>query len=88
MLACGLACVDLASPSMLATFASDGPVELSPFDPVALAGAIERLLDDAALRAARRDAGLTLVARRTWDAASAQVEAGLRETLAGASRSA
>jgi glycosyltransferase involved in cell wall biosynthesis len=81
MLACGLPCVDLASDSMLATFGAEGPVTLAAFDPLALCAAIERLLDDLALRAERSRAGIAWVAGRTWDAAAAQVEAGLREAL-------
>jgi glycosyltransferase involved in cell wall biosynthesis len=81
MLACGLPCVDLASDSMVATFGTDGPVTLAPGDPLALCAAIERLLDDLALRAERARAGLAWVAGRTWPAAAAQVEAGLREAI-------
>ena len=81
MLACGLPVVDAASDAMVATFGTDGPIELAALDPLALADAIERLLDDAALRSARSAAGLDLVAGRTWAAASGQVEAGLRAAL-------
>jgi O-antigen biosynthesis protein len=81
MLACGLPCVDLASPAMRTTFGDDGPVELAAFDPLAIADAVERLLDDPALREARRAAGLALTAERTWDRASGQVEAGLAQAL-------
>ena len=84
MLACGLPCVDLAGGSMLATFGADGPVTLAPFDPLALCGAMETLLDDLALRAERSRAGIAWVAGRTWPAAAVQVEAGLRQALAGA----
>jgi glycosyltransferase involved in cell wall biosynthesis len=81
MLACGLACVDLASPSMLATFGAEGPVALAAFDPVAVADAVERLLDDPQDRARRAREGLALVAGRTWDAAAASVERELRVAL-------
>jgi glycosyltransferase involved in cell wall biosynthesis len=81
MLACGLPCVDLASDSMVATFGTDGPVTLAAFDPLALCDAIETLLDDLALRAERSRAGIAWVAGRTWAAAAAQVEAGLREAI-------
>jgi glycosyltransferase involved in cell wall biosynthesis len=84
MLACGLPVVDTASDAMVATFGADGPVELAAFDPLGIASAIERLLDDAALRDRRARAGLDLVAGRTWPAAAAQVEAGLRAALAAA----
>jgi glycosyltransferase involved in cell wall biosynthesis len=79
MLACALPTVDLASDSMLATFGPDGPVGLSPFDPLALADTVEALLDEPLERRAERvGAGLELTAARTWDRAAEQVEAGLR----------
>ncbi len=81
LLACATATVDLAAPAMTATFGADGPVPLAPFDPVALATTIERLIDDPVERADRARAGLELVAGRTWDRAAAQVDAGLREAL-------
>lgn len=84
MLACGLAVVDVASDSMRATFGDSGAVELADADPIALCAAIERLLDDLVLRAERSRAGAALVAGRSWPAASAQVEQGLRVALQGA----
>ena len=84
MLACGLPCVELASDSVKATFGADGPLELADFDPLALADAIERLLDDPELRAQRSRAGREAMSTRTWEAAAAQVEQGLRAALAGA----
>jgi glycosyltransferase involved in cell wall biosynthesis len=78
MLACGLPCVELASESMLAEFGRDGALELAEFDPVALCDAVERMLDDAALRERRLAAGRALVAERTWARAAEQVEEGLR----------
>ncbi len=78
MLACGLPVVDLASEPMLATFGADGPMELAAPDPLAIATAIERLLDDLELRAQRMRDGLDLAATRTWARAAEQVEAGLR----------
>jgi glycosyltransferase involved in cell wall biosynthesis len=83
MLACGLPVVDVASQSMVACFGPDGPVELAEPDPLALCAAIERLLDDRALRAQRARQGVAWVAGRTWAAAAAQVERGLREAVAG-----
>ena len=77
MLACGLPVVDVASDAMVATFGHDGPIVLADFDPLALADAIERVLDDDEERARRSAAGVELVAARTWPAAAAQVEAGL-----------
>lgn len=81
MLACGLPVVDLAVPSMLDTFGADGPLELVAPDPLALCDAIERLLDDLALRAERARDGMALAAQRTWEHAAEQVDAGLREAL-------
>ncbi|MEY2517525.1 MAG: hypothetical protein QOJ89_4883 [bacterium] len=87
MLACGLPVVELDAPAMRAGFASAGPMLLAAFDPLALADAIERLLDDPAERARRTEQGLAWAAGRTWGAAVAAVETGLREALtrAGAS---
>jgi glycosyltransferase involved in cell wall biosynthesis len=84
MMACGLPCVELASESMLATFGADGPLQLTEPDPLALARALERLLDDPELRARAGDGGLRLLAERTWEKAAEQVEDGLRVALAAA----
>jgi glycosyltransferase involved in cell wall biosynthesis len=78
MMACALPCVDVAGDAMRATFGADGPVELAAPDPLALADAMERLLDSAQLRAERSRAGVAWIAPRTWAAAAEQVEAGLR----------
>ena len=79
MLACGLPCVELDTPS-IRTAVGDA-AELAPFGVEALASAVERLLDDAGLRERRRAAGIKLASERTWEAAAEQVEAGLREAL-------
>jgi glycosyltransferase involved in cell wall biosynthesis len=84
MLACGLPVVDVASDAMEATFGPTGPIVLAEADPLALCDAIERLLDDLLERADRSRAGSELVAGRTWAAAAAQVEQGLRAALAAA----
>jgi glycosyltransferase involved in cell wall biosynthesis len=86
MLACGLACVELDAPSVVAAFGRGGPVDFAPLDPIAIADALERLLTDPALRADRAVQGVVLRAERTWDRAAAQVDAGLRAAIAHAHR--
>jgi O-antigen biosynthesis protein len=81
MMACGLPCVDVRGGSSEAEFGSAGPVELADPDPVALADAIETLLDDEELWRRRSAAGLEFVADADWDHAARQVEQGLREAL-------
>ncbi len=81
MLACGLPCVELAGVSAESIFGADGPLELAPLEPVALAQAIERLLDDPAEWERRSRAGVDFVATHTWDVATDEVEAGLRHAL-------
>jgi glycosyltransferase involved in cell wall biosynthesis len=81
MLACGLPCVELADLSAESIFGEDGPLALAPLDPVALATAIERLLDDAAEWERRSRAGIDFAASHTWDVATDEVEAGLRHAL-------
>ena len=65
------------------TFGDDGPVELARASTRSrVADAIERLLDDPALRGAdAARGGASWSAERTWAAAAAQVEAGLRAAL-------
>lgn len=82
MLACGLPVVDLATPSMVATFGHDGPLVLAELTPQAVCDAIERLLGDLVERADRSRAGTELAAGRTWPHAAEQVESGLRTALA------
>ena len=81
MLACGMPCVDLAGVSAEGVFGANGPVALSAFDPIALAAVIERLMSDEDEWQRRSNAGLEFVAGRTWDVATGQVEAGLRQAL-------
>ena len=81
MMACGLPCVDLRGGSSEAEFGSDGSVELADPDPVALADAIETLLQNEERWSRRSRAGLDFVADADWDHAAAQVETGLREAL-------
>jgi O-antigen biosynthesis protein len=81
MMACGLPCVDLAGGCSEVVFGSHGPVDLAAADPVALADAMEILLDDERHWQAKSDAGLALVADASWERAAKQVETGLREAL-------
>jgi glycosyltransferase involved in cell wall biosynthesis len=82
MLACGLPCVELAGVSAESIFGPDGgPLALAPLDPLALADALERLLDDPAERERRSREGIAFVAEHTWDHATDQLEAGLRHAL-------
>jgi O-antigen biosynthesis protein len=84
MMACGLPCVELDTPSVRTALGGEGPLTLASFDPLGLAHAIERLLDDPELRANRAEAGRRLVADRTWDRAGEQFEHCLREAVAEA----
>jgi glycosyltransferase involved in cell wall biosynthesis len=81
MLACGMPCVDLDRPSTRSVYGAGGPVALVPFDPVAIADALQRLLDDEAEWTRRSEAGQALVAGSSWDRSAAEVEAGLRDAL-------
>jgi glycosyltransferase involved in cell wall biosynthesis len=81
MMACGLPCVELDTPSTRAAFGADPPLELAPFRILAVADALERLLRDNALREARRQAGLRFAGERTWARAAEQVEGGVREAV-------
>jgi O-antigen biosynthesis protein len=83
MLACGLPCVELAGVSAESIFGDDdGPLELAPLEPLRLADAIERLLDDREAWGRRSRKGVDFVASHTWDVATDEVEAGLRHALA------
>jgi glycosyltransferase involved in cell wall biosynthesis/GT2 family glycosyltransferase len=86
MMACGLPLVDLRGGCSEAVFGEDGPVELAAADPVAIADALELLLDDPAEWERRSAAGLSWAAARTWDAAVDAVEHGLRESLRARAR--
>ncbi len=81
MLACGLPCVELAGVSAESIFDTSGPLELAPLQPVAIADALERLLDDPELWERRSSKGIDLMTSRTWDRAAADVETGLRHAL-------
>ena len=82
MLACGLPCVELAGVSAESIFGADGPLELAPLDPLAIADALERLLDrPRAAGSSRSREGIEFVASHTWEHATDEVEAGLRHAL-------
>lgn len=81
MMACGLPCVELATPPMTSTFGSDGPLQLAEPGPLRLCAMIERLLDDSHLRARLSSEGLQLTATRSWPHAAEQVETALRKAL-------
>ncbi len=80
MLACGLSAVEVRAPSTQQAFA-DAPIELAEPTSHALAGALERLLDDPGERARRAEAGARWASSRTWDAAAAALESGLRRAV-------
>ncbi|MGH2902849.1 MAG: glycosyltransferase family 4 protein, partial [Solirubrobacteraceae bacterium] len=82
MLACGLPCVELAGVSAESIFGNDGPIELAPLRPTALADALQRLLENESLRQERSKRGIEFVAAHTWDHATDEVEAGIRHALA------
>ena len=81
MLASGLPAVELETPSTTAALGGS-PAVLAPPSAHALADALEGLLADPAERARRAAAGPEWAAARTWDAAAASVEAGLRDAPA------
>ncbi len=81
MLACGLPCVELAGVSAESIFSDSGALELAPLEANAIAGALQRLLDDQDLWRERSRAGLDFVTSHTWDHATDEVEAGLRHAL-------
>jgi glycosyltransferase involved in cell wall biosynthesis len=81
MLACGLPCVEADTPSTRAAFGPHDTVALAALTVGGVAGEIERLLDDPALRAQRSRHGIEHLSSRTWEAASEDFEGGLREAL-------
>jgi glycosyltransferase involved in cell wall biosynthesis len=81
MLACGLPCVELAGVSAESIFGEDGPLDLAPLDPFAIADALETLLSNQERSARRSLEGIAYVSSHTWDRATDEVEAGLRHAL-------
>jgi len=82
MLACGLPLVVLDDAAREAP-PSLGLSAAQP-DPLAIADAVEGLVDDLVARAERSLAGVEWAAGRTWAAAAAGIERGLRAALDGA----
>jgi glycosyltransferase involved in cell wall biosynthesis len=81
MMACGLPCVELDTPSVRAAFGEDDVVTLAPFDPLGLADVIDGLLEDRALRERQSEAARRMVAGRTWESAARQFERHLRAAV-------
>ena len=81
MLACGLPCVELAGVSAESIFGENGPLDLTPLQPQAIADALERLLSDRERWERRSREGIEFVAPHTWEHATDEVEAGLRHAL-------
>ncbi len=81
MMACGLPCVDVSGGSTEYELGRDSGVELAERDPVAVADALQRLLDERAAWERRSTAGLELAETASWDFAARQVETALRAAL-------
>jgi O-antigen biosynthesis protein len=81
MMACGLPCVELDTPSVRAALGGEDVVTFAPFDPIKLADAIEQLLEDRALRERRSETARRILADRTWERAASQFEQRLREAV-------
>jgi O-antigen biosynthesis protein len=81
MMACGMPCVDLAGGSTEAELGGEGGVELAAADPVALADALEALMEDRERWQRRSRNGIETAAAASWERAGEQVEAGVREAL-------
>lgn len=81
MAACGLPAVELDAPSTRAAFGTEAGITLAAPDPLALADALQGLLDDPARRSELARRGLTWTSQRTWARAAQQVESGLRVAL-------
>jgi glycosyltransferase involved in cell wall biosynthesis/GT2 family glycosyltransferase len=81
MMACGLPCVELSGASAGSIFGRNGPLELAEPNPVKIADALERLVENPELREHRSAAGLQFASAHTWDHATDAVEAGIRHAL-------
>jgi len=81
MMACGLPAIELEGFGGESVYGTEGPIELAPYDPAAIADRLERLLDDREEWERRHRSGLALARTLTWDAASQQIERELRAAL-------
>jgi GT2 family glycosyltransferase/glycosyltransferase involved in cell wall biosynthesis len=81
MLACGLPCVEIAGRSLEGVYGEDGPLLLVEPEAIAIADALERLLDHPDERETRARRGIEAVSKRSWERASIQLEDGLRRAL-------
>jgi glycosyltransferase involved in cell wall biosynthesis len=83
MMACGLPVVDVRGASAESVFGSrTEAISLADANPVAIAAALEELLDDGERRARMSAAGRRLVEGMTWAATAETVERQVREWLA------
>lgn len=80
MMACELPVIEIDVDSTRAIFPT-GSVSLAAPDPVSIADAIERMLDNEAERASQAAEGLRFVDGLDWGASARTVEAALRERL-------
>lgn len=76
MMACGLACVELASQAMVASFGREGPLALAEPRTEAICRALESCLTGHGV-----STGTDFAAKLTWQAAAAQVERALKTVL-------
>ncbi len=84
MWAAGLPVVEIDNECTRAVYRNEKDVLLAPFEPLAVAAALERLIDDAGLRATLRAGGLARAAQLSWARSAAQVEGALRSAVAAA----
>jgi len=79
MMACGLPVVDVRGASAESVFGREpGVIEMADADPLALAAALDSLLDDAPRRERMAATARRFVAGMTWTAATDQIEQALR----------
>jgi glycosyltransferase involved in cell wall biosynthesis len=84
-MACGLAVV-ASTAEALREVAGDAALFADPGDPAAFSRAIERVLDDPAVRARLRAAGLLRATEFSWEACARATAGVLAEAAAGANR--